>query len=489
MVTVSKAHDHTSTRTKAMASVTAEKSGATTSTTKRLLKAYKFRFYPTPDQERYFAEVFGCVRFVYNWGLRLRTDAYFGEDDMGVQKKQRMGYNQSSALLTKLKKQPETNFLAQVPAVPLQQSLRHLDVAYKNFFAGRAKYPKFKKKHGLNSAEFTKCAFTYSHMPHCDEQEACSCAAIASRRQQRRLDWCRKTASAIKKCRKEHPTVKIDPQAQRILTIVREERNYALTDCALRKQEHIVRLAKMPGHLHIRWSRPVPKDSAPSTVTVSRDSAGRYYVSLLFEEATKEKELTQARVGVDLGLTAFAVTSDGRVFENPKYFAKSEKSLARAQRIMSRKEKGGRNYGKQRRRVACLHAKVVDQRRDFQHKLSTALVEENQIICVETLRVKNMVRNHRLAKHISDASWGEFVRQLEYKATWMGRQLIRIDTFYPSSKMCSSCGHVLDTLALDVREWECPVCESHHHRDENAAKNILYHGLGWVRPREGADRR
>jgi putative transposase len=170
------------------------------------------------------------------------------------------------------------------------------------------------------------------------------------------------------------------------------------------------------------------------------------------------------------------ITSDGHTSGNPKFFAKDEKKLARAQRQLAKKKKGSKNRAKAKHKVAKIHAKIADRRRDYQHKLSTRMIRENQTICVESLQVKNMVKNHSLAKAISDVGWGEFVRQLEYKAAWYGRTLVKIDKFYPSSKRCFDCGHVLDSLSLDVRQWTCPECGVHHDRDLNAARNILAAG-------------
>jgi putative transposase len=171
------------------------------------------------------------------------------------------------------------------------------------------------------------------------------------------------------------------------------------------------------------------------------------------------------------------VTSDGEAIGNPKFFARDEKKLARAQRRLCKKKKGSRNREKARRKVARIHARIADRRRNYQQQLSTRLIRENQTICVESLRVKNMVKNHCLAKSIHDVGWGEFVRQLEYKAAWYGRTLIKIETFFPSSKRCFACGHVLETLSFDEREWTCPKCGVHHDRDINAAHNILAEGL------------
>src|SRR5579884_2485626 len=239
----------------------------------------------------------------------------------------------------------------------------------------------------------------------------------------------------------------------------------------------VVRLAKMEDPLDIRWSRPLPEGTTITTVTVSKDTAGRYFVSIRLEKEMATLPPTNKVVGLDLGLEAMVVTSAGEAIGNPKFFARDEKKLACAQRRLCKKKKGSRNREKARRKVARIHARIADRRRNYQHQLSTRIIRENQTICVESLAVKNMVKNHCLAKSIHDVGWGEFVRQLEYKAAWYGRTLVKIDTFFPSSKRCFACGHVLDELPLDVHEWTCPKCGVHHDRDINAANNILAEGL------------
>ena len=359
-------------------------------------KAYKYRIYPTAEQVHILARTFGCCRYVYNWALRQRTDAYYKDGE-------RLYYEATAQRLTSLKKQADHVWLNDVSSVPLQQSLRHLDTAFRNFFEGRAQYPKFHKKHGEQVATYASTAFKWD--------------------------------------------------------------GTSLT------------LAKMSEPLTIVLSRPLPKGAKPSTVTVSKDCANRYFVSILLEEDIKPLPVVNKQVGLDLGLKSMVVTSDGYTYGNPKFFAKDEKKLAQAQRRQTRKKKGSKNRAKARHKVAKIHAKIADRRRDYQHKLSTHIIRENQIVCVESLQVKNMVQNHSLAKAISDVGWGEFVRQLEYKAKWYGRTLVRIDKFYPSSKRCFDCGHVLDTLSLDVRVWTCPECGVIHDRDINAAKNIHAAGL------------
>jgi putative transposase len=359
-------------------------------------KAYKYRFYPTPQQAVMLARTFGCCRVVYNWGLRERTDAHY-------QRGERLSYDDLSARLTTLKKQEAYTWLTEVSSVPLQQTLRHLDRAFLNFFEGRAEYPTFKKKHGPQAATFASSAFTWNG-------------------------------------------------------------------------SHLT-LAKMTEPLDIHWSRPLPEGATPSTVTVTKDCAGRYFVSMLVEEEMAPLPLVNKQVGLDLGLKSMVITSDGHTYGNPKFFAKEEKKLARAQRRHAKKRHGSTNQEKARRKLAKLHTRISERRRDYQHKLSTAIIRENQVVCVESLQVKNMVQNHHLAKAISDVGWGEFVRQLEYKAQWYGRTLVKIDKGYPSSKRCHHCGHILDLLSLDIRHWECPECQMSHDRDINAARNVLAAGL------------
>ena len=359
-------------------------------------RAYRYRFFPTQEQAQILARTFGCVRYVCNWGLNLRTAAY-------REQKQNLYFADTCTALTNLKQQPETMWLNEVAAVPLQQALRHLDQAFKNFFEGRAEYPVFKKKHGPQSASYIGTAF--------------------------KLEGTNLT------------------------------------------------LARMKEPLDIRWSRPLPEGCKPSSVTVSKDTAGRYFISILVEEEIKPLEIVPQTIGLDLGITSLVALSTGEKVGNPQFFRKDEKKLARAQRRHTKKRKGSKNREKARRKVARLHARIADKRRDYQHKLTTRIVRENQVICVESLAVKNMMKNHHLAKSIADVGWGELVHQLEYKAEWYGRALAKIDRFEPSSKTCFHCKHVLDELPLNVREWVCPNCGAYNDRDINAAKNVLAAGL------------
>ncbi len=338
----------------------------------------------------------GCTRLVYNRALAVRTEAWYKDQ-------KRVGYAETSSMLTEWKQTEELDFLNEVSCVPLQQCLRHLQTAYTNFFDGRAKYPNFKKKRNGGSAEFTKSAFKFK-----------------------------------------------DGQ---------------------------VYLAKCAQALPIRWSRMLPAGCRPSTITVKLSPSGRWSVSLLVNVEIEALPASGSQVGIDLGITSLLALSTGEKIANPKGFKAKYRKLRRAQKALSRKQKGSNNRHKARLKVAKVHQEIVDARKDNLHKLTTRLVRENQTIAVEDLAVKNMVKNRKLALAISDASWGELVRQLEYKCNWYGRTLIKIDRWFPSSKRCFECGYIVEKMPLNVREWDCPNCGAHHDRDLNAAKNILAAGL------------
>ncbi len=248
-------------------------------------------------------------------------------------------------------------------------------------------------------------------------------------------------------------------------------------------------LAKQKEPLDIMWSRPLPEGCKPSSVTVSKDASGRYFVSILVEETIATLPMTDKAIGIDLGLKSFLITSEGETIDNPKYYAKAEKKLAKLERKKAKKKKGSKNRTKARIKVARLHAKIADMRRDFQHQLSTRLIRENQTICLESLAVKNMLHNHCLAKAIQDVGWSEFVRQLEYKAAWYGRQVVKIDRWTPSSKTCHCCGCVKENLTLSDRVFVCEDCGNVTDRDYNAACNILSEGLSAVNDCGGVVRR
>ncbi|AEH10715.1 transposase, IS605 OrfB family [Candidatus Protofrankia datiscae] len=360
-------------------------------------RAYRYRFYPTPEQADELNRTFGCVRKVYNLALEKRTRAW-------QQEQRRVSYVETSAMLTGWKKTEELAFLSEVSSVPLQQTLRHLQTAFSNFWAKRAAYPTFKsKRKSRPSAEYTRSAFRW--------------------------------------------------------------RDGQLT------------LAKMTAPLGIVWSRPLPDGAEPSMVTVSRDPAGRWHVSVLVETTVSEPPPTGAVVGIDAGITALLTLSDGKKVSNPKHERRDQERLARAQRELAHKAKGSKNRAKAREKVARIYARIADRRRDHLHKVTTRLVRENQTIVIEDLNVAGMVRNHSLARAISDAAWGEMRRMLAYKADWYGRKLVVVDRFFPSSQTCSACGYRDGKKPLNVREWTCQPCGTVHDRDVNAAWNILAAGL------------
>ncbi|MFF6999208.1 RNA-guided endonuclease InsQ/TnpB family protein [Streptomyces sp. NPDC008313] len=249
------------------------------------------------------------------------------------------------------------------------------------------------------------------------------------------------------------------------------------TSSAFRFRDGKLTLAKMAEPLDIVWSRPLPEGAVPSTVTVSQDAAGRWYVSMLVEDATVQPlPAVGTAVGVDVGLDHLLTLSTGEKISNPRHERRDRARLAKAQRELSRKAKGSANRAKARRKVARVYARIADRRRDNLHKLTTRLVRENQTIVIEDLTVRNMVRNGKLARAISDAAWADFRSMLEYKAQWYGREVIAVDRWFPSSKLCSVCGALRDRMPLNVRIWTCG-CGTTHDRDVNAAKNLLAAGL------------
>jgi putative transposase len=341
--------------------------------------------------------------------LSARTEAWY-------QDKNRMGYRESSAILTEWKKEDHLSFLNEVSCVPLQQGLRPLQTAFTNFFAGRTQYPTFKRKSNGGSAEFTKSAFKW--------------------------------------------------------------------------RDGQVFLAKCSTALPIRWSRSIPEGCVPFTITVRLTPSGRWTVSMLVEVDIQPLPKSTNQIGIDLGITSLITLSDGEKIANPKTFKTKWVKLRKVQKAMSCKMKDSNNRYKARLKVAKVYAEISDARQDFLHKLTTRLVRENQTIAIEDLAVKNILKNRKLSLAISDASWGELIRQLEYKCDWYGRSLIKIDRWFPSSKRCGHCGYVMDKLPLEIRAWSCPTCGSRHDRDINAATNILAAGLAvlvcgaTVRPEE-----
>ena len=360
--------------------------------------SYRFRIYPTKDQQTLIAKTFGCARFVYNYFLAQRI-ALYKETGKGTTR-----YAQDREL-TLLKK--EVEWLQEPDKCALQNELKFRNAAYQNFFR------RVKKGENLG-------------FPH------------------------------FKSKKDRHQSYQ--------------------TNSNIKVLEKSVQLPKL-GKVKCRVSKQV--QGRILSATVSRSPAGKYFVSLCCTDVELDPlPQTGASVGLDMGLHSFAISSDGVEYPNHKYLAKSLKKLAKLQRQLSRKTKGSSNWEKARIQVARLHEHVANQRQDMQHKLSTEIVRQNDVICIEDLAPKNMVQNHKLARSISDVSWGEFRRQLEYKATWYRKSVVAVDRFYPSSQLCSACGAQWPgTKDLKVRCWECPECGTILNRDHNAAINILHEGL------------
>lgn len=362
-----------------------------------MLKAYKYKIKPNTQQQELLSKFFGCVRYIYNWGLNAKTSAY-KENGKAV------GYVRLAKELTSLKQQQDHEWLNECTTEALQQSLRSLDNAFTGFFRKKAKYPRFKsKKHTKDSVKFINSV-------HFDFE-----------------NW----------------TVKLP------------------------------KLGKVKLCMNKTFDQSICKQG---TCTVSRDHCGTYWcvitVDNLQPKPTKAKLVKENAIGVDLGIKDYAILSNGTKFTNPKHLEKAQKNLAHLQKVFARKGKDSKNHEKMRIKVAKCHRAVTNQRSDFLHKLSSHLVRNYDVICLEDLNVKGMEQNHHLARTIQGAAWSEFVRQLEYKSEWYGKNVLFIGRFEPSSKLCHKCGYINQDLKLSDREWVCLVCGEHHDRDINAAMNI-----------------
>ena len=359
-----------------------------------MLKVVKARIYPTQQQKVSLAQAFGTTRWIWNHFLALTNQTY-KDTGKGIAK-----YDMVKQL-PKLKKQEETEWLKQTYSQSLQSVCLNLSRAFVNFFEKRARYPRFKSRHGKQSLIYpqnVKLAENKIYFP--------------------KLDW-------------------IDAVIHR------------------------------------------PIRGSIRTVTITKNCAEQYYASVMFEDG-KEIPKPNAKgkaIGLDLGLTHFCITSDGKKFDNPRWFKKYERNLKTKQQQLSRKQLGSNNRNKSRLKVAKVHNKITRCRSDFHHQLSRRIVNENQVLILENLAVKNMVKNHTLAKAISQVGWGQFCTMLKYKAEQQGKIYLEVDRFFPSSKTCHVCLNQIGSLPLDVRTWTCNSCNTTHDRDINAAISLREEGL------------
>lgn len=358
-------------------------------------KGIKFRICPNREQQNLINQTLGCCRLIYNKGLAMRNEA-FGKGS-------KIGYSQTSRMLTELKKSEDFAFLKVVDSIALQQSLRDLDRGFVNFFQKRAAHPTFKSKHN------------------------------------------------------SHQSYRTVNQGDNIRIVGK-----------------YIKLPKL-GSVKIRQSMEAGKIK---NVTIERTPTGKYFAVLNVEFEPEPRANNGGCIGIDVGIKEFYSDSNGNVVSNPKYLEKSMRKLIREQRKLSRKQKSSNNRSKQRVKVALVHEKITNQRNDFLQKQSTMLIRENQTICIEDLKVKNMMRNHKLAQHIGSASWSKFFAMLAYKSVWYGNDVVKVPTMYPSSQTCSRCGYKNPLVKnLAIRVWECPDCHAVHNRDTNASRNILKKGL------------
>lgn len=360
---------------------------------KLIHNSYKFRIYPTKEQESLLGKHFGHCRFVFNWFLNERKEKYLNE-------KTSLNFYDNARTLTELKKDEDFVWLKEVNSQSLQSSLRNLDTAYSKFFRKQTKFPRFKSKYDRQN-------FTIPQSIYIKEGKLC-----------------------IPKFKKG---IEINLHSE------------------------------MKGKLLF--------------ATISKSTTGKYYVSITCEVEHEPFEKTNSKVGIDTGIKELAILSDGSSYENIKSLKTKLKKLKYEQRQLSKKTKGSNSRLKQKSKLARIHEKVTNIRKDYLHKVSTEIIKNHNVICIEDLAVKNMMKNHKLAQAFSDVSLGAFYSMLEYKANWNDRSFVKIDRFFPSSKTCSSCGWIKQDLTLSIREWTCESCGEHHDRDVNAANNILKQGL------------
>ena len=380
------------------------------------LKAFKFRLTPNKQQKVLINKTLGCSRFLYNQMLNEKQVKYKSKD--------------KSKNKTEKQYKEEFSFLKEVDSIALQQSRLNLKTAYDNFFR--------KLKSGEIQREVSRL-LTVAKTP---KQKA------------KALNYGKPKFKRKYNPKKSYRTVNINN--------------------SIRVEENKIKLPKL-GFIKFKKSKEVL--GTIKSITISKNILNRYYISVLCEVEIQKLSKLDTKIGIDLGIKEFCVTSNNEFVSNPRHLRKLEKKLKKAQRILSHRVKKSNRRFKQQKKVFRIHQKISNQRLDFLHKLSTKLINENQVICLEDLQVKNMVKNHKLAKSISDVSWSKFVELLKYKCDWYGRELIQIDKFFPSSKTCSSCGNIKTDLTLKDREYNCSACGRTIDRDYNASLNILEEGL------------
>ena len=354
-------------------------------------QGFRFRLYPTKEQELLLRKTLGCSRFVWNYFLDLRQKSW-------KQGNKSLSYYDTAKLLTQLKKEPEYSWLSEVSIIPLRYSIYELDGTYKKFFKGNCGYPNFKKKSGTNSIGLDASAFS-----------------------------------------------------------IKDDKFF---------------IAKNKQPLNIRFHKQLPQNQEIKYIHITLEPSGKWYVSFNLEVSIEPLPKTNNQIGIDLGITSFATTSNGDKIKSPDLKNEYQK-LKKLQRRFSKKQKGSNNRNKTRLKVARQYERIKFIRLNFHHQVSRKLVNENQVIVLEDLKIKNMVKNRKLSRAISEQGWYQFRSFLEYKCNWYGRELIVINQWYPSSKTCSSCGYIQTKMPLNIREWVCPDCGTKHDRDINAAKNIL----------------
>ncbi len=407
-------------------------------------RAFKVTLIPNHNQEVLINKTIGCARYVYNRFLALKKELYASVGKT-------LNYNACSQQLTILKK--EIEWLKEVDKFALQNSLKNLETAYKNFFTD---FKKIKGKKGVGCLEKSLQRGEPAEVAPLGETPSLLASPLG-----RRPHFSPHRAFRFPKFKKKHGC--------------KQSYKTNLTNGNIQVIENRLKLPKCGW---VRFHKSQDISGTIINVTVTRTSSGKYIASILCETEIEKHPQVSRNIGLDLGIKSYLVTSDGEVVDNPKYYRTQKRKLRKAHKELSRSAKGSSNRVKAKIKLAHTYERITNLRDDFLHKLSTRLIKENSIICIEDLRVANMVKNHKLALSISDASWTKFITMLEYKALWHDRLVQKVGTFYPSSQTCNHCGFINPLVKdLKLREWSCPSCSSYNLRDNNAALNILGEGL------------